>query len=239
MSPALLPLSCLIVDDDPFAVQVLEKCVAGTDLLQLASTCSDAPEAARYLHATPVDVLLLDVDMPGMSGLELLATLTYRPQVVLVTSSTEYAVEAYALHATDYLVKPVSYARFLRAAQLVFDLHYRATASVVPADTATAVFVKVENRLVKVVYEEIRHVEALGGDVHVVLNTDTRLIVHGTLSDIENKFPGQQFLRIHRSTIVNLRHLQAIEENYAVVNGHLFPIGPAYLASVLARLHRL
>lgn len=240
-SSAPTVLRCLVVDDDPLAIQVIQNCISHTDFLESVGSCSSAIEAAATLRTTPVDVLFLDVDMPEMSGLDLLDTLTEPPLVVLVTSSRDYAVAAFEHRVVDYLVKPVAYARFLKAAQKALE-----TAEATPAAPAEApaaaitadhTFVKVDSKLVRVAFDDVHYVEALGDYVHIVLGQQ-KLIVYSTMRAVEEKFPAQQFMRIHRSTIVNLRYVQAIDDNAVVIDGKHLPIGQTYLRDVLQRLNK-
>lgn len=230
-------LRCLVVDDDPLAIQVIQNCIAHTDFLESVGSCASAIEAAATLRTTAVDLLFLDVDMPEMSGLDLLDTLTAPPLVILVTSSRDHAVAAFEHRVVDYLVKPVAYARFLQAAQNALNAQ-RASPDLTPsAAAADHTFVKVDNRLVRVAFDDVRYVEALGDYVHIVLGQQ-KLIVYSTMRAVEEKFPAQLFMRIHRSTIVNLRHVQAIEDNAVLIEGKHLPIGQTYLREVLQRLNK-
>ncbi|KAA9338481.1 response regulator transcription factor [Hymenobacter busanensis] len=234
------PLRCLVVDDDPMAVQVVQNCIANTSFLEAAGSCTSAVEAADVLRSTPIDLLFLDVEMPQMSGIDLLGTLQNPPLVVLITSSTEYAVQAFEHSVVDYLVKPVRYARFLQAAQKALDaVEARSASDKEPTTPSGAdfTFVKVDNKLVRVLFDEVRYVEALGDYVHVVTGQQ-KLIVYSTMRAVEEKFPAQQFVRVHRSFIVNLRHIQAIEDNAVVIEGKHISIGQTYLREVLQRLNK-
>ncbi|WP_375418770.1 LytR/AlgR family response regulator transcription factor [uncultured Hymenobacter sp.] len=240
------PLRCLIVDDDPLARQVVENCVTNTAFLEAVGTCDSAVAAAEVLRTTPVDVLFLDVEMPLMSGLDLLGTLAPDevPAVVLITSNPSYAVQAFEFHVVDYLVKPISYARFLTAARhALAAVEARRALTAAPAPTpptdaeAEFTFIKVDNKLVRVAFAEVRYVEALGDYVHVVLDGQ-KLIVHSTMRAVEEKFPARDFARVHRSFIVNLRHVQAIEDNTVVMGKKRIAIGQTYLREVLQRLNK-
>ncbi|RAK66975.1 LytR/AlgR family response regulator transcription factor [Hymenobacter edaphi] len=237
-SAAPTTLRCLVVDDDPLAIQVIQNCITHTDFLESVGACSSAIEAAAALRTTPVDLLFLDVDMPEMSGLDLLDTLTEPPMVVLVTSSRDYAVAAFEHRVVDYVVKPVAYARFLKAAQKALETAQAAPAPAAAAPVSTDhTFVKVDSKLVRVAFDDVHYVEALGDYVHIVLGQQ-KLIVYSTMRAVEEKFPPQQFVRIHRSTIVNLRYVQAIDDNAVVIDGKHLPIGQTYLRDVLQRLNK-
>jgi DNA-binding LytR/AlgR family response regulator len=233
------PLRCLVVDDDPLSIQIVENCIASTNFLISAGSCTSAVQAAEVLRAQPVDLLFLDVEMPLMSGIDLLRTLQNPPLVVLITSSQQYAVEAFEHDVVDYLVKPISYARFLKAAQRALELATTRSEPepAAPADTADFTFMKVDTKLVKVIFDEVRYVEALGDYVHVVTG-QSKLIVYSTMKAVEEKFPASLFVRVHRSFIVNLKRIQAIEDNSILIDGKHIPIGQTYTREVFQRLNK-
>ncbi|TGE22060.1 response regulator transcription factor [Hymenobacter aquaticus] len=236
------PLRCLIVDDDPLSVQIVANCIANTPFLTAVGTYDNALAAAELLRTQSVDLLFLDVEMPLMSGLDLLSTLQNPPLVILITSSKEYAVAAFEYDVVDYLVKPVSYARFLKAAQKALELFEDAAEPAPLTPAATSVdpdftFVKVDTKLVKVLFNDVCYVEALGDYVHIVM-PHSKLIVYSTMKAVEEKFPGATFVRAHRSFIVNLKRVQAIEDNTITIENKQIPIGQTYLREVLQRLNK-
>lgn len=239
-----IPLRCLVVDDDPMSVQVVRTCIGNTPFLADTATCGSAIEAAEKLRTQEFDVLFLDVEMPLMSGLDLLRSLPDPPQVVLITSSRSYAVQAFEFAVADYLVKPLSYPRFLQAAQKVLE-------TLMPQRTATAetdllatpnsaefTFVKVDSKLVRVDFADVLYVEALGDYVHLVTSRG-KLIVYSTMRAIEEKFPLQRFVRVHRSFIINISYVQALEDNSLVLKEKYIPIGQTYMRGLLQRLNKL
>ncbi|HLK98074.1 MAG TPA: LytTR family DNA-binding domain-containing protein [Hymenobacter sp.] len=239
------PLRCLIVDDDPFSIQVVENCILSTPFLSVVGSHESAVQAAEVLRSQTVDVLFLDVEMPLMSGIDLLRTLQNPPLVVLITSSKHYAVEAFEHDVVDYLVKPISYGRFLKAAQRALELFEARPAPepaapaipATPADTSDFTFVKVDTKLVKVIFDEVRYVEALGDYVHIVTG-QSKLIVYSTMKAVEEKFPSTMFVRVHRSFIVNLKRVQAIEDNTILIEGKHISIGQTYMREVFQRLNK-
>ena len=241
MSGSTSPLRCLVVDDDPLSVQVVLNCIANTPFLTAAGSFTNPIEAAESLRTDSVDLLFLDVEMPVLSGLDLLRTLQHPPLVVLITSSKNYAVAAFEQNVVDYLVKPVSYPRFLQASQKALDTIERQAASAdaieVPAPDADYTFVKVDNKLVRVNFDDVRYVEALGDYVHVVTG-QSKLIVYSTMKAVEEKFPTSRFTRVHRSFIVNFNRIQALEDNAVIVDGKHIPVGQTYLREVMLRLNK-
>ncbi|MBF9141421.1 LytR/AlgR family response regulator transcription factor [Hymenobacter properus] len=235
-------LSCLVVDDDPMSVQVVLNCINNTPFLTAAGSYTNPVEAAEALRTQPVDLLFLDVEMPLMSGIELLRTLQHPPLVVLITSSKDYAVQAFEHAVVDYLVKPVSYGRFLQAAQKALEMAERQSSAGAdniedtPANAAFT-FVKVDNKLVRVTFADVRYVEALGDYVHIITG-QSKLIVYSTMKGVEEKFPSSLFVRVHRSFIVNVNHIQALEDNMLTVEGKQIPVGQTYLRDVMQRLNK-
>lgn len=241
MAETPAPLRCLVVDDDPLAIQIVENCISNTPFLQHVASCESAIAAAEILRQQPIDLLLLDVEMPLMSGLDLLRTLQNPPLVVLITSNKGYAVEAFEYDVLDYIVKPISYARFLKSAQKALETA-QAQLSPLPdaieaPQNAEFTFVKVDSRLVKVLFDEVRYVEALGDYVHIVTG-QSKLIVYSTMRAVEEKFPAAQFVRVHRSFIVNLKRVQTIEDNTIILDNKHIPIGQTYLREVFQRLNK-
>ena len=243
-SAAAAPLRCLVVDDDPLSVQVVLNCIANTPFLTAVGSHTNPIEAAEALRTAPVDLLFLDVEMPLMSGIDLLRTLQNPPLVVLITSSKEYAVEAFEQAVLDYLVKPLSYPRFLQAAQKARGMVQRSPAPAPEAEAiqtpglnASFTFIKVDNKLVRVAFDDVHYVEALGDYVHIVTG-QSKLIVYSTMKAVEEKFPSSRFVRIHRSFIVNINRIQVLEDNAIIVEGKHIPVGQTYLREVLQRLNK-
>ncbi len=242
---APLSLRCLIVDDDPLSVQIVRNCIGNTPFLEASAACDSAIAAAEVLRSQVFDVIFLDVEMPLMSGLDLLRSLPSPPQVVLITSSKSYAVQAFEFAVADYLLKPLSYSRFLQAAQKVFEtITAQRTADspdalpLLTGSTAEFTFVKVDNKLVRVDFADVFYVEALGDYVHFVTSR-SKLIVYSTMRAIEEKFPPQRFVRVHRSFIVNIDYVQALEDNSLLIKDKHIPVGQTYLRGLLQRLNKL
>lgn len=237
--PIPIPLlRCLVVDDDPLAIQIVQNCIQNTPFLTMAGTCADAIEATEFLRQHPVDLLLLDIEMPLMSGLELLRTLPTHPLVILITSNPHYAVEAFEESVVDYLVKPISYGRFMKAAQKARDeweLTQGAAGPGIPPTEAEFTFVKVDSRLVKIPFAEVLYVEALGDYVHLVTDSKKH-IVYATMKAVAARFPESRFLRVHRSFIVNIARITAIEDQTIQIGGRVVPIGQTFLRDVLKRI---
>ena len=248
------PLKCLVVDDEPTAQEILVQYVQQHSSLKLENVCDSAIEAANVLRESPVDLLLLDVQMPEMSGLELIEATDTPPHVILVTSSEDYAVEAFDLDVTDYLVKPIRYARFLTAIDRVEEEIETASSSVSgteaggPAsdsdDGATQdrtkdyIFLKVDSSYVRVELDEIQLVEAKGDYVLVSTSSEQHMI-HSTMKDIQKRLPSDQFARVHRSYIVRVDQIEKIDDDSLTIGANTVRIGPTFRENLLETIETL
>ena len=236
-------MTCLIVDDDPIARAVVEHMVQRHDALSLVGVCADGVAAASRLAALraagePVGLVLLDVEMPEMTGLELAEAFgsgPERPQVVLITSKEEYAREAFDVDATDYIVKPVTHARFLKAVERA--LARRGTDARTEPQNPDLLFVKSGGRFVRVDLREVEWAEAQKD--YVLFHTPGGdHLVHTTMKALAERLPAA-FVRIHRSFFVRLDHVRDVEEGSVVVGKRVLPVGTTYRAPLLDRLNTL
>jgi two-component system LytT family response regulator len=253
MTPAV-SLACVIIDDNEINRFTLERAVQRHDQLTLAASFPDAVEALSYLRSGgQVDLLLLDIEMPHISGLELVKLLPNpKPAVILVTTHASFAVDAFELRVVDYLVKPVSYARFCQAIAHVTEQH-QAVALPLPAPpvvtpnpiasndisaTGTDLFVKTNGKLLRINFESVLFIEALS--TYVVLVTDKQKhVVGGTLKSIEDRLPFRHFVRVHRSYIVNLHRVESLEDNMLKLGQHEVPVSRPYQEELTLRLRAL
>lgn len=218
-------LDCIIVDDDRFSIELLRKLVEKAEGLNLLETFDDPVEAIKYLASNSVHLLFLDVEMPGMTGLELLNSLKEAPEVILVTSKKEYALEAFEFDVTDYLLKPASLGRFLKAVEKVREKLKEDVSGV--EFRGNYIFVKSDSALVKLDMREILWVEALA-DYVAIVTPRKKYVAHSTMKSIEAKLPSTQFLRIHRSYIVRIDKIDAIEDNTVVIQTKMIPVGGTF-----------
>lgn len=249
MNPPAALLACVIIDDNEINRFTLERAVQRHDQLTLAASFPDAVEALTYFHGGgPADVLLLDIEMPHISGLELVKLLPEpKPAVILVTTHASFAVDAFELQVLDYLVKPVNYARFCQAIARVTELQRAALAPApappvaVPSDisaSGTDLFVKTNGKLLRINFEDVLYIEALS--TYVLLITDKQKhIVGGTLKNMEERLPFRHFVRVHRSYIVNLHRVEALEDNMLKLGQHEVPVSRAYQDELVQRLQAL
>ena len=230
------PLQCIIADDEPIARQILEKYVNEIPNLELVASCKNAFEVIDVLQKQPIDLLFLDINMPKLSGLSLLKTMQQKPEVIITTAYSEYAIEGFELSVTDYLLKPFSLERFIQAV-LKVQQKYATQSKIVIQPTEVAiksVFVKSDKKIIKLNTAEINHIEAYGN--YIKIFTDIMTLTPQTLSDFLEKLPDN-FLRIHKSFIINFNQLKLIDGNQIILtNNTKLPIGKSYRKAVLNRL---
>lgn len=229
-------MNCMVVDDNTLARKALTVLIEQVDFLVLKKECENAVEAFNYLEKEPVDLVFLDVEMPGMTGLELLKNLKVKPIVILVTSKKEYAVDAFELNVADYIIKPVTMARFMSAVTKAKELFEKRHEKVETGEDKDFIFVRSKNTLAKIKLEDIEYIQALGDYVKIYTGAN-RNTVHCTLRSMEEKLSPEKFYRLHRSYLVGLNHIDKIEENTAYVGKQPIPIGEQYKKELLRRLN--
>ncbi|GAB3730359.1 LytTR family DNA-binding domain-containing protein [Hymenobacter agri] len=237
MSQPAAPLRVLIVDDEPLAHEVLKTYVARVAHLELVGQCYTALEALTFLHQTPVDVLLLDLNMPEMTGLELLRALPRPPHTILTTAYSEFALESYEFGVVDYLLKPVSLPRFLKAvAKLPAAAPAPAAAPVAAAPPAApaALLLRDGSTTHRVLPADIRWLEAYGNYVKVQTTTG-RLVINDSFRHLLSQLPPADFMQVHKSYAVPLRLVERLEGNVLTVAGQELPLGAAFRQEFLRR----
>jgi len=230
----------LIIDDNPMARAVLRQLASGLEGFEYAGECASALEAFNFLQKEAVDLLLLDVEMPEMSGLELMQNLSVKPLVILITSKTEYAVEAFELNVADYIVKPVTMPRFMAAISRARELWEGRHNTVEKSTERDYLFVRSDGALIKIRFDEIQWVQALVDYVQFVIANGKKYTVHATMKSVENHLQDPRFVRSHRSYIVNTDKIERIEEGSMIVIGkQVIPISEQYKSAVISRLNIL
>lgn len=243
-------MTCLAIDDESIARRMLEDNIRQIPFLELVGTCKNAFEAMEALQRGPVDLIFLDIQMPGMLGTQFLQTLTEKPMVVFVTAYSNYAVESYDLDVVDYLMKPVSFERFAKAAYKALDAQQKklavAAAATAPppapvavSDTPEFFFVNVEYALVKITVRDITHIEGMKDYVKIFLaGAKKPVLTKSTLKGIEEKLPAQGFMRVHKSFIVNLNRIESIRNREIRIGEWEIPVGEANLDGLMQVLVR-
>lgn len=238
-----MKIKCLIVDDEDLAIDVIAEYIKRIDYLELIGSSNNAVDAMALLNQHKVDLLFLDIQMPGLTGLQLLRNLSVRPEVILTTAYSEYALEAFDLQALDYLIKPISFERFIKAINRFFKIRHsqiqlpEQESSIVSQEAF--IFVKSDKKMVKVVLNEICYIESLRNYVSILLSDGGLVKTMNTISNIEEKLPEKQFLRVHRSYIVAIDKIDSYTSGSFKVNKQIIPIGRLYKDNVKAKLKDL
>lgn len=230
--------TCIAVDDSEVQLVLLKNYVKKTENLTLSSTFLNPVEAYHYLTKNKIDILLLDIDMPEISGLELLRMLKNPPQTILITSKTEFALEAFDLDAIDYIVKPPEYPRFLRAINKAISFLEKNQHTSTEIEEG-AMFIKTNGKLLRIDLDSIEYLEAMSD--YVVVHTEDKRshIVYATMKEFESRMASsKKFYRIHRSYLVHIQKIRSIENGQVLIGDKLLPIGNTYKEDFLAKLNK-
>lgn len=228
-------LNCLVVDDEPLAVRLMSGYVERTPFLNLSGTAQSGAEALAFLNDNPVDLVFLDIHMPGFSGMDLARQMTGGPRIVFTTAYSDHAVDGFAVNALDYLLKPVSYEEFMRAAS-------RALAYYAPKESPTDVSsgfitVKSEYRLIRIPVESIDYVEGLKDYVKIVTSDGEKpVLTLMSMKSLEELLPEADFMRVHRSFIVNMDRVRIVERNCIIMGQQLIPVAESVRKRFLTAL---
>ncbi len=229
--------NCLIVDDEPPAREVLKRYIHKLPMLQLAGECSNALQVIPFLHANRVDILFLDIRMPQLNGLELVSTLVNPPKIIFTTAYGEYALESYELQATDYLLKPIKFERFVKAVNRAMP--NLASAKVITELAASNedgfLYFRADRKMVKVILKDILYVESLKDYVKII-TTDGQVTTKYSMAALEAMLPSNSFLRIHRSFIIATDKLASYTNSFVQIGSIELPIGKMYQHEVLRKL---
>lgn len=236
-----MKLRCLVTDDEPIARQIVEGYIRQTPYLELAGSCKNALEALEQLQRQAIDILFLDINMPQLDGLSLLKTLRHRPAVIITTAYPEYAVEGFELAVTDYLLKPFSLKRFLQAVERVREhrLPPPAERAAVPPPAPApeeALHLKTSDKIVRVELKDIFYAEAYGNYVKLYTAAGRHLLPQ-PLGSFQELLPPDRFIRIHKSYLIALSHLESLEGNRVIIQARQLPIGKVYKRQLLQRLN--
>ena len=220
-------IRCMIIDDEPIGREILENFVKKISFLELVAVCGDAFEALEIIESHPVDLLLSDIQMPEINGLEFVRSLPFPPAIIFITAHDQYAVNSFELGVTDYLLKPVSFERFLKAANKVRIQieNQRHPASAVNNNAYPGYFfIRANNKLVKILYKDVYYIES-AGDYIKVYTTDLPLLSYSSMKMIESKLPPGLFVRIHSGYIVSINAVKAVNgQLLELLNGTCLPI---------------
>ena len=224
-----MTIKCLVIDDEPLALKVMESHIAKIPDIELVASLEDPLEAIEILKHTAIDLIFLDIEMPVLTGIEFIKTLEHPPGIIFTTAYRNYAIESYELNIIDYLLKPIAFARFMKAV-----IKFRGLAKIPNQNISTQesttrndhLYVKANRKFVKIQFDEILYVESLKDYIRIHFK-DKNIITKDTISNFENMLPGE-FLRIHRSFIVNITKLTAFTKVDVEIGEKEIPIGASY-----------
>ncbi|MBD0352230.1 MAG: response regulator transcription factor [Bacteroidota bacterium] len=226
-------IRCLVIDDEPLAREILKQHIAGVEALELTGTCSNAVEAVSFLKQHPVDLLFLDIQMPQLLGTNFIRTLKNPPKTIFTTAYRKYAIEGFELDAVDYILKPISFERFLKAVNKVLQMAFTTMQPSSPPKEAqnepanSFLYFRADRKMVKVFFRDILFIEGLKDYIKIVTDSKT-IVTKYVLSTLEEMLPASEFLRIHKSYIIAIHKIESFNADTVQMAKHELPIGRLY-----------
>jgi two-component system, LytTR family, response regulator len=230
-----MKIRCLAIDDEPLALELLEDNIRQVPFLELVGSCNNAFEATEILHSESIDLIFLDIQMPGITGIQFIKSIqpSSKPMAIFVTAYEQYALESFDLDVVDYLLKPVAFERFFKAANKAFDI-FKLRQNSHQEVSPTHFFVNANYSLVKIRFDEISYIEGLKDYVKIYVSSAHHpIITRMTLKGIEQKLPIGKFLRVHKSFIVSLEKVQSVRNLKISMGEAVIPIGEQYVEEFL------
>jgi len=223
-------IKCIAIDDEPLALKQIRSYIEKTPFLEVMALCSSAFEAIEYLTDNDVDLMFVDINMPDLNGMDFVKSLSQKPQVIFTTAYSEYAIEGFRVDALDYILKPISYAAFLKSvnkAKTWFDLNQRQEETI--QANKDSLFVKSEYKMIRIFLSDIKYIESSNEYIVIHLAAGEPVTTLIRLKVMEEQLPKEMFMRVHRSFIVNLNHVKVIERNRIVFDNKVYiPVGEQY-----------
>lgn len=235
-------INCIIADDELLARKIIKGYADQLDRLEVVAVCANGLEVYAAVKTHPVDLLFLDIQMPQLTGIELLRTLKNPPQVIFTTAYSEFAIEGYELNVIDYLLKPISFERFLKAVEkyenrlIPGNLNQQTPPPEQVQIQETFIYVKSDKKMVRIVLKDILYIEGLKDYIRIITATN-KVITYQTLNYFEERLPEGQFMRVHRSFIISLNHINFFSASELTIGNNTIPIGSTYLKAVLKKLN--
>ncbi|MEP3837121.1 MAG: LytTR family DNA-binding domain-containing protein [Algibacter sp.] len=235
-------ITCIIIDDEPLALELLEDFISKISFLKLVATCSNGFEAANILHSQKIDLIFTDIEMPNFSGIDIIKSLEYQPHFIFTTAYSHYAVEGFNLNAIDYLVKPIPFHRFLKAATRALNLitekiEPKTTIIEKPRSEPEYIFVKSEYENIKVNVNEIKYIEGLKDYIKIHTVNKKPILTLNSLKNFEEKLGLANFIRVHKSYIVSINHIHSVQRNRIIIDEKWIPIGFSYKNDFIKKIN--
>jgi len=228
-------INCIAIDDEPRALDVIARYCEKSGSVSLKASFREPVKAIEFLNREQIDLVFLDINMPDINGIQLIAALPVKPMVIFTTAYSEHAVESYSLNAVDYLLKPITFERFLAATNKALGLHALKGKARDKQNTGEHIFVKSGAQTYQVKLDDILYLQKDGNYITVVLK-DKNILIRENMGDIFDMIPSSGFVRVHKSFIVAIKHIAMIEAHQVIVNGEKIPVGSTYRSELRTRL---
>lgn len=232
-------INCLIVDDEAIAREIIATHLSKIDNVNVIASCNNALEAFNVINNHTIDLVFLDINMPEISGISFAKSINKKINIIFTTAYRDYAVEGFELQAVDYLLKPISFERLLKAVNTYFEVYSdsKSENSIAHNDTSDFMFVRSDRRMIKIDFDNIVYIESYSDYIKIHLENET-LVTRETITAIEAKLPKQQFMRIHRSFIISVPHITSFTNEHILIKGITLTISRSYKKEVLKRLEQ-
>ena len=230
---------CLIVDDEPLAIKLIENHISKIDAITVVATCNNAIKAFEILNTQEIDVMFLDIKMPNLTGIDFLKSLKTPPKTIFTTAYRDYAIESYDLDVIDYLLKPITFERFFKAVNRFLSIDNTSLSKELIKEEEDFMIIKSGNKHHKVTLSEVLYIESLKDYVQFHLNEGNRIVSKNKIGDIEQELKEKKFLRVHRSYIINTTKISAFTTNDIEIKKIEIPIGVSYKEKTLSFLKQL
>lgn len=227
-------INCIAIDDEPKALEVIERYCKKIDAICIKATFREPIKAVEFLNREKIDLIFLDINMPDINGIQLVASLASKPMVIFTTAYSNYAVESYNLNALDYLLKPITFERFLASVNKASSA-FSAKTKPISAGNPETVFLKSGSQTHHVKVSDILYLEKEGNYINVYLK-DKRILMRENMADIFEIIPSSEFVRVHKSYVVAIEHISLIEVHQLIIKGEKIPIGSTYREPLRKRL---
>lgn len=234
-------ITCIIIDDEPLALELLEDFISKISFLELVAKCSNGFEATNILHKQKIDLIFTDIEMPNFSGIDIIKSLEYAPHFIFTTAYSHYAVEGFNLNAIDYLVKPIPFHRFLKAATRALNIINEKVETNSIAEKQNTepqyIFVKSEYENIKINIKDIKYVEGLKDYIKIYTKNKKPILTLNSLKNFEEKLGLSNFIRVHKSFIVSINHIHSVQRNRIIIDEKWIPVGLSYKNDFIKKIN--